>query len=74
MKFIVFQGSRSNGKGIMQREAIALADGLEGNEILWVSKPVTMHCTPRTLREAAADLAASREYIRRRTLDRISEQ
>ena len=59
MEFIVFQGSHSNGEDIAQREADALADGLEGNEILWVGKPVTMHCTPRTLREAAADLAAS---------------
>ena len=74
MEFIVFRGSCSNGEGIPQREAIALANGMEGNETLWVGKPVTMHCTPRTLREAAADLAASREYVRRRTLDRINEQ
>ena len=74
MEFIVFRGSRSNGEGIPQREAIALANGMEGNEILWVGKPVTMHCTPRTLREAAADLTASPEYVRRRTLDSFNKQ
>ena len=74
MEFIVFRGSHSNGEGIAQREAYALADGLEGNEILWVGNAVTMHCTPRTLRETAADLAASRDYVRRKTLDRITEQ
>ena len=74
MEFIVFRGSRSNGEGIPQREAIALAYGMEGNETLWMGKPVTIHCTPRMLREAAADLAAFRNYVRRRTLDHINKQ
>ena len=74
MEFLIFRGSHSNSEGIPQGEATALADGMEGNETLWVGKPVVMHCFPRTLREAAADLAASREYIRRRTLDCITEQ
>ena len=53
---------------------MALADGLDGNEVLWVGKPVVLHCSPRTLKEGATDLAASRDYVRKRTHDRINEQ
>ena len=74
MEFLAFRGSRTNNKGIPQGEAMALADGLDGNEVLWVGKPVVLHCSPRTLKEGAADLAASRDYVRKRTHDRINEQ
>ena len=74
MEFLAFRGSRTNKEGIPQGEAMALADGLDGNEVLWVGKPVVLHCSPRTLTEGAADLAASRDYVRKRTHDRINKQ
>ena len=74
MEFLAFRGSRTNKEGIPQGEAMALADGLDGNEVLWVGKPVVLHCSPRTLTEGAADLTASRDYVRKRTHDRINEQ
>ena len=74
MEFLAFRGSRTNKEGIPQGEAMALADGLDGSEVLWVGKPVVLHCSPRTLAEGAADLAASRDYVRKRTHDRINEQ
>ena len=74
MEFLVFRGSHTNNEGIPQREAVALADGMDGNETLLVGKRVVLHCSPRTLKEAAVDLAASWDYIQKRTLDSINKQ
>ena len=50
LEFLVFQGSHTNKEGFMQGEAIALADGMDGNII---------HCSPRMLKKASTDLTSS---------------
>ena len=72
MEFLVFRGSRSAGKGFNLEEAAVASAGLHDTETIWVGKPVRMCCVPRLLKEAAKDIEASREYVRRFNLDRIT--
>ena len=72
MEFLVFRGSRSAGEGFNLEEAAAASAGLHDTETIWVGKPVRMRCVPRLLKDAAKDIEASREYLRRFNLERIT--
>ena len=71
MEFLIFRGSRSAGEGFTLDEAALATAGLHDTETIWVGKPVRMRCVPRTLKDAAKDIKASREYVRPFNLDCI---
>ena len=72
MEFFVFRGSHSADEGFNLHEASIASAGLHNTETIWVGKPVRMRCVPCLLKDAAKDIEAPREYIRRFNLARIT--
>ena len=53
-------------------EAMSFAREIHNTRTLWIGRQAKMHCVPRTLRDARADLKSAKEYVRESTYGKIT--
>ena len=74
MKYLVFRGCHSRGKGFTYGEALALSDVYHWETTTWIGHRVKMHCIMCTLRDARGDLRMVRDQEHDKTLKCIWQQ
>ena len=74
MECLVFVRCWTKNEGLSYADAVAYDDALHDQATMLIGRHVKMYCVPCNLKDTRNDLCMARQFTRRETVKRISDQ